>query len=81
MSFNVLLYVLALLYYKKLFANDFQLLTILKFSVYFILNVLIPKNSIVIAQKMKFSIKDFFIKCDQIINGKLPFFVQFVWKR
>ena len=25
------------------------------------------------AQKMKFSIKDFFSKCDQIFNGKLHF--------
>ena len=25
------------------------------------------------AQKMKFSIKDFFRKCDQILNGKLHF--------
>ena len=25
-------------------------------------------------QKMKFSIKDFFSKCDQILNGKLHFF-------
>ena len=25
------------------------------------------------AQKMKFSIKDFFSKCDQILNGKLHF--------
>ena len=24
-------------------------------------------------QKMKFSIKDFFSKCDQILNGKLQF--------
>ena len=25
------------------------------------------------AQKMKFSIKDFFSKCDQVLNGKLHF--------
>ena len=28
----------------------------------------------VTTQKMKFSIKDFFSKCDQILNGKLHFF-------
>ena len=27
------------------------------------------------AQKMKFSIKDFFSKCDQVLNGKLHFFM------
>ena len=38
------------------------------------------------AQKMKFSIADFFNKCDQkklteeIRNGKLPFFVQWFWR-
>ena len=32
----------------------------------------------VTTQKMKFSIKDFFSKCDQILNGKLHFFVQCV---
>ena len=48
----------------------------------------INKNTNDIAQKMKFSIKDFFSKCDQIfpvdlaifteeiLNGKLHFFVQ-----
>ena len=29
---------------------------------------------VLIAQKMKFSIKDFSSKCDQIPNGKLDFF-------
>ena len=30
-------------------------------------------TTLYIAQKMKFSVKDFFSKCDQILNGKLHF--------
>ena len=33
-------------------------------------------NVPITAQKMKFSIKDFFSQCDQILNGKFYFFVQ-----
>ena len=39
-------------------------------------HVTFPTCQITLAQNMKFSTKDFFSTCNQILNGKLHFFVQ-----
>ena len=56
---------------KKLYFILFSFFYVLCFMFY--VDIIHVKDVIFIAQKMKFSIKDFFSKCDQILNGKLHF--------
>ena len=64
--------------FVKLNENHLLMANIFKLHKYQTFGLLKMHN---IAQKMKFSIKDFFSKCDQILNGKLHFLCSVIWTK